>query len=987
MTGRIVEFFEIILPRCANTYGVAPCNARIVSDNDPVAALFDGTSTNYLKRGAGLTGAVDGKTVVFSAWIKKNVDVGAGGHVISGVTTLNGSTYRFAVVLTSDDRVSFFGYNAAGTLILDVRSNSTIPVGRRVHVLASFDMANSAANQIYIDDVPDVLSPLGTFTNDTLDFTVADWGIGALPSAAGKLDISLADLWLAPGVWLDLAITVNRRKFIDADGNPVSLGAAGATPTGSSPLVFMSGAVSAWHTNKGTGGGFTLVGALTETEFSTGAAKCFKCLATCQDTDNFNDTTATVRFAKPADYLPRDIDIVGPWIKSIDFTAATISLAENLGTRAVLRVTLEDHKHSDAGEGLDDYHAERGYNPYHRGSFWPRFVARYPSLDGVECAWIIGELGQALDEMERRTFFIEGSPSGDGTVTITAKDALKFLDGAKAQVPVLSEGFLTAGIDADDAGFTISPSGAGDDYGASGYIRIAGKEDCSFTRSGDVFTIWRALLGTTASSHSAGDRVQLVKRYAAEAAADILYDAITNYSDLPADYIPLAEWQLEDSTNLGTLYTFTLGEPTSVSAFVSRVLEQCGAMLWDDALSKKLRFKVIKSVPPSADIISEVNVLNKTFDLIAQPDQRVSRAYVYYGINDPTKRRDDLDNYRQAVKLPDEATALASERLYGSQSLRKIIADGIAIGGGSVAQRVGNLVVGRKQRPPRRFKWSMLRGSNLPLLGGGYYLDWRSLQDASGLREQVPVQIISIRPSAAVFQIVAEEMRFTDLDTGSSTDRVLLINFDAYNLNLRAIHDLTYPSTFSGVTVKFIISAHVGSTSTAVAAVVAGDWSDAPGGFKPTVIFTGTGRVQGKGANGPAGSYLPGLPGGAALYTRYPINLEFPSGTKLWGGGGSGAGSSNGGGGGGGAGQTPGLGGAGVLGGGPGGPGTTEAGGAGGAHNGGGSNGGAGGGPGLPGSPPSGLFIAGGAAGAAIDGVSYVTTTVSGGDLRGPQIN
>jgi hypothetical protein len=53
----------------------------------------------------------------------------------------------------------------------------------------------------------------------------------------------------------------------------------------------------------------------------------------------------------------------------------------------------------------------------------------------------------------------------------------------------------------------------------------------------------------------------------------------------------------------------------------------------------------------------------------------------------------------------------------------------------------------------------------------------------------VPVQVISAKPSAAIFQFTAEEMRFTDLDTGSSTDRVLLINFDGYNLNLRAIHD------------------------------------------------------------------------------------------------------------------------------------------------------------------------------------------------------
>lgn len=755
----------------------------------------------------------------------------------------------------------------------------------------------------------------------------------------------------------------------------------------------------------------------------TGAAKCFNCLSTCQDTDNFNEGVRTLRFAKPADYLPRDIDIVGPWIRSIDFTGPTVSLGENIGTRAVLKVTLDDHPHSDAGEGLDQYHADRGYDSYARGTFWPRFVARYPSLDGVECAWIIGEAGQALADMERRTYYIEGSPSGDGAVTITAKDPFTLLGGGKAQVPVLSNGFLSAAIDADDMSFTLSPSGIGNaEYpsGGSDLVRISGKEDVQYSRSGDVVTIAaRAQVGTTASSHSAGARVQVVRRYVSMAAADIIYDVITNFTDMPAGLIPLAEWQLEDATNLGTLYTFTLGEPVAVDAFVSRVLEQCGSMLWYDDLAKKLRFRVIKSIPPSADVVSEANVVNKTFEMTAQPEQRVSRVWVYYGINDPTKRRDDFDNYRQAVKLPDEVSALASERLYGSQSLRKIVADGISLGGGGVAQRVGNLVVGRKQRPPRRFKWSMLRGQAMPQLGGGYYLDWRSLQDASGARELVPVQIVGVRPGAAIFQFVAEEMRFTDLDVGSSTERVLLINFETNNLNLRAIHDLTYPSTFDGVTVEFLISSTIGSTSASVPAVNVGSW---PSGFVPLVRLLG-GRLLGKGGRGGTGASPPasptaGSPGGIALYTRHAIELRIPGGSEIKGGGGGGGGGggagfgpgggalgAGGGAGGGGAGREAGLaggaGGAFFVAGASAAPGTESAGGAYGA--GGdtgnplsrGGRGGEGGGPGqageagVTGTHPIEFTAggAGGAAGAAIDGVSYVTVTDTGGSVVGPQIN
>ena len=40
----------------------------------------------------------------------------------------------------------------------------------------------------------------------------------------------------------------------------------------------------------------------------TGADRCYNCRKTCQDIANFSATTVTLRFAKPAAYLPRDVD-------------------------------------------------------------------------------------------------------------------------------------------------------------------------------------------------------------------------------------------------------------------------------------------------------------------------------------------------------------------------------------------------------------------------------------------------------------------------------------------------------------------------------------------------------------------------------------------------------------------------------------------------------------------------------------------------------
>jgi hypothetical protein len=42
----------------------------------------------------------------------------------------------------------------------------------------------------------------------------------------------------------------------------VDLGAGGATPTGVQPIVYLHDTVATWHTNDGTGGGFTQTGSL-----------------------------------------------------------------------------------------------------------------------------------------------------------------------------------------------------------------------------------------------------------------------------------------------------------------------------------------------------------------------------------------------------------------------------------------------------------------------------------------------------------------------------------------------------------------------------------------------------------------------------------------------------------------------------------------------------------------------------------------------------
>jgi hypothetical protein len=119
---------------------------------------------------------------------------------------------------------------------------------------------------MYIDDADD--EKAGTLQTDAvIDYTRANHTIGAETGGASKLNASIAEVYINYAEYIDITIEANRRKFIGANGKPVSLGDDGSIPTGTSPIVYFSvkqgDAATVFATNKGTGGNYTITGALT----------------------------------------------------------------------------------------------------------------------------------------------------------------------------------------------------------------------------------------------------------------------------------------------------------------------------------------------------------------------------------------------------------------------------------------------------------------------------------------------------------------------------------------------------------------------------------------------------------------------------------------------------------------------------------------------------------------------------------------------------
>lgn len=838
------ELIETDLKRCAlrfgETNGAGTCEAVSGYANDPtkfVGAKFDGSS-DYLTRGGGLTGAADSKLLSFSVWLELEAVNGAG-RIITGNTTLatNSQTTRL-IMSTGADTVEIVIFNAAGVQICGFRSD-VLPPGRH-HICGSVDLSDTLKRHMYVDDASSLFAGTpSVYTNDVGDFTLADWAIGAQAGGGSKFNGQIYDLWYAPGVYIDFSVTANRRKFRDAAGRPVDLGANGQIPTGTAPLVYMGRDFATWATNKGTGGGFTTNGALTAADVATPSAeKCYNTRKTCPVLSSFTPEVFTRRYARSSQAWARHYEAI-PSIESISYTPSVISLGEDLGGRASLNVTFKDHPWSDTWDGDDKYVTERDYIPYETGTYFGKMRARNPFVVGQPLRWRDGVLGTSVNDMDVRYFQIESAngPRPDGRYSLVAKDILKFADGDRSQYPNLSGGKISSDITATSTSITLQPTGIGDaDYDASGYLNLGNKEIVQFTRSGDTITITggtagRGKFNTTAIAHASGVTVQQCKYFDSVDPADVLATILEDGAGIDPSYIPLSAWQSETDAHFRRLLTRLLAIPTSVRQLVSEIIQQAALAMWTDESENLIKLQVLRAIPTDAETFDSSIVRPGSLTIAEQPTKRISKVWIHYGQINPLLPADDYNNYLVNEAFVDTD---AEEDWNDVEAIKPIYAPWIPFGGSSIAERLSTILLSQYRDPPRKFTFEVPRYSGAtPTLGEGCRLSASVMQLATGRLEEVPIQIISLKPTPGHWEVTAEESRFNsnveDLD-----NRVISIGSNSYNLNLRNIHDETYPAPIGGETVTFIFQdwVEVGSLNAAVSAVVTGTW--------PSASFTAT---------------------------------------------------------------------------------------------------------------------------------------------------
>ena len=237
--------------------GIASGTASYAVD----AADFDGTN-DYMLRGAAFTGISNSSQGIFSCWVR--FDGGDG----SEQTLLTDADTLCLIRKTTANKVEITLWDTGASNLLAFNSSAITASATWVHILASWDTGFSSGNKLhhlYITNASDKTVSVDSANGANVNLGATNWGVGARTGGTLKLNGCLAELYFAPGQYLDFSTSANRAKFISG-GKPVSLGGDGSLPTGTAPIAYfrlLNGeAALRFATNLGTGGNMTITGTL-----------------------------------------------------------------------------------------------------------------------------------------------------------------------------------------------------------------------------------------------------------------------------------------------------------------------------------------------------------------------------------------------------------------------------------------------------------------------------------------------------------------------------------------------------------------------------------------------------------------------------------------------------------------------------------------------------------------------------------------------------
>jgi hypothetical protein len=455
------------------------------------------------------------------------------------------------------------------------------------------------------------------------------------------------------------------------------------------------------------------VGPCTASIPATGTQECFNTLRTCQDLDNY-DRGATLGHRKIYRFSTTDIPSLQesgdsptfPTVRSVDTAPTKLSPGKGLGIRSSVVVQINDHPWTDIG--VDPYHRDRAYLPDDRGSFWGKFLARNPNYEGRRFDILTGFLDDGVFDIAnftRRTYLLNkiNGPDSDGVVTIEAKDPLKKADVDKSVWPPVSQAELTTSLGTGDVdvffgdpdGFVAAMVSDGQVYARidDEIIRITALTD-------DGAGFYHAVVSRTdspsvydnslniAAEHELGAIIQPCYFFDGVRIDGILLVLLRDAALIDASYLPTADW---DDAVLGGgldnyLFTTLIVEPTGVNTLLQE-LSQHGMYMWWDEREQVVSIQSIIPQEFSADAYTEdTNIIAGSISVRRDVSNRVSQAWMYYGLRFPTLDLDLSTSY-SAWMVKVDADAESPEE-YDQRRISKVYSRWLPINKQSTASEI-----------------------------------------------------------------------------------------------------------------------------------------------------------------------------------------------------------------------------------------------------------------------------------------------------------
>ena len=585
--------------------------------------------------------------------------------------------------------------------------------------------------------------------------------------------------------------------------------------------------------------------------------------------------------------IPAGLDAM-PLVSSARKRPPRVALEGGIGVRGSISVNFN--------EGLDYRYFGTESSPVR---FWINWRARNVGYEGGRISEFSGYIVNGeynVVNFERRDYVIESFSHSATGASISGKDTLKMISGDRAKAPRKSSGILSAALLIDGTTFSLIPAGIGNlKYPASGWIRL-GDEVVSFTRSADAFTVVRAQYNTIAEEHGINDLAQLCLYYSANI-SDILYDLYTVYADVPAAQINKAQWDDEINLNLPGLYETLITEPVGVDVLAKELCSSAPHFQYYDERINSIVLTAIKAPPNvSQCYTAEANILMASTLIKDEPEMRVSTVIVRFGQRDPTKKLDDVSNYKQAqVRI----TPLSITKYGGVEKYRIINSRWISNGNRAAAIRVAARIGRRFEEMPRSISYNLDSRDADTWTGQSMSInsDLTLRNSAPYDRFCMPVQVLSVGESKD-YQYQALEYTYgaalpEDEDSDDPNYRPVYISGQTLRVQdsngnpqtLLEAYDSVWPDLLAGYNVVFIfdLSCVAGSDDITEYAVETSSGNEFSILTTP-ILLDVRGLIAGKGGNG-ADVNGTATAGGPAIALYDNVRL---SNTGVIGGGGGG---------------------------------------------------------------------------------------------------